>query len=152
MAELGMTAAAVGHQEGDEAPNGFYIGAVNDRTTVARAAHESRTGKNTEVRGQRIVRGADRLCDRSGRKPMGLGTHEKSEYFQALRLTKGGQGSKRVGDRRRVAALGRTNMPDHGQIRIRQISTPWARNCLLPTRKGRTSKYRSVDNSRHVVT
>jgi hypothetical protein len=123
-----MAVAAIGREKGDQRANAFDIGAVDDRTTVARATYQSRAGKYADVRRQRIVRAADRSCDRAGREPVRLGAHEQPENFEPRRLTKRRQGRERVRGRHPVAVLGRTDVADHGQSSFRQVSTSWRAN------------------------
>jgi len=114
-AKLRVSVAAVVHQESNQRTHHLDIGAIDDRAAVASAADQAGTRQNAEMRGERVVRAADRMGDCSGRRAVGLAPHEQPEDIQPRRLTKRRRCRQRMRSRNFVAARRRTDMADNCQ-------------------------------------
>jgi hypothetical protein len=79
MAELGMAVAAVIDKEANQRADGIYVRAVDDRASVTRASHQSRTRKNAEVRREGIVRTTNFFRDDARSKTIGFCGRQKLE-------------------------------------------------------------------------
>jgi hypothetical protein len=86
-----MSTAAVGNKKTDERADAFDVGPIDYRTTVPRAADQSRTGKNAQMRRERVVPATDKICDGSSRQAVRLGAHETLKNFKSRWLAQGGE-------------------------------------------------------------
>lgn len=64
-----MTIATVLDQEGYQRPHPLNVGAVNNRATLARPDHQTGSGENAEMDGERVLLTSDRFGDSARRKP-----------------------------------------------------------------------------------
>ena len=67
------------------------------------------------MRGQRVVRTADRFCNYAGWKAVRFTSHQQPKNLEPGRLAERGQSRKRVRGGHFVAARHRTDVADDGQ-------------------------------------
>lgn len=113
-----MPVAAIGDEKGDESANSLNVGTIDYGTAVARAAYQSGSSKNAQVRRERVMRTPDHVGDRASRKAIGFRPHESPKYLEPSRLAQCRECSKSMRRRHRVPGLLRADMADNSQVSL----------------------------------
>src|SRR5258708_2714395 len=115
IANLRMPIAAIGDQERDQRPHALDIGAVDDRSPVARAPDQAGAGEDAEMARERVLRTADGVRERASREADRLLPDPPPEDLERRGLTGRGRGGQRVRGRNPVAARHRLDPANRRQ-------------------------------------
>jgi hypothetical protein len=89
MTEFWVAIATVRDKKRNEGSDALHTGTINDRTTVSRAAHQSRPSEDGKVRRECVVWAANCLRERTSSEAIRLGAYKQSEDFQSGWLAEG---------------------------------------------------------------
>jgi hypothetical protein len=92
-AEIRAATAAIAPQKAERAAQASHVGAISQRRADTFLRHQPDLHQVGQVVGQGARLEVERLCDVTGRQPVGIAPHQQAKDRKPLRMAKGGQTS-----------------------------------------------------------